>query len=66
MKEPKTKTVLMHIFEDLQDIEQFICGISKADFKINSIVKKRSACHFSISEKCLVNYRKICFKSKRT
>jgi uncharacterized protein with HEPN domain len=40
MKDPKTKTILLHILEDLQDIEQLIFRLSKADFKANSMVKK--------------------------
>lgn len=40
MKEPRTKTILLHILEDLRDIEQFIQGISKEEFKANSMVKK--------------------------
>jgi len=40
MKKQRTKTLLLHILEDLQDIKHFLQGISKEEFRTNSMVKK--------------------------
>ncbi|NLI91822.1 MAG: DUF86 domain-containing protein [Peptococcaceae bacterium] len=40
MKEQKVKIILLHIMEDLQDIELFLQNISKEEFLTSSMIKK--------------------------
>lgn len=40
MKRPRTKILLLHIIEDLNDIRIFLKGVSKEEFKTNSMIKK--------------------------
>ena len=40
MKDQKSKAILLHLLEDLQDIEHFLQNVSKEEFLANSMIKK--------------------------
>ncbi|MBS3986276.1 MAG: hypothetical protein KGZ66_11835 [Selenomonadales bacterium] len=40
MSEQRTKAIIAHMLEDLADIRNFTCGISKEQFLVSSLIKK--------------------------